>query len=108
MIASSCALIALKLGSKAGAPLQYVDDKLHFNINFYVASGIALYGTSFLIYMYLISKYDLGYIIPLTTAFIYIIIFTASYFIFKETFTTMKIIGISLILSGIFFLNFSK
>jgi multidrug transporter EmrE-like cation transporter len=108
VLVTSAALIILKLGSKAGAPIQYLDGKLAFNINAHTVTGIALYGTSFLLYMYLLSKYELGYIIPLTTALVYIIIFTASFFIFKETFTAMKIVGIALILAGLAFLNFGK
>ena len=108
ILATSCALTAVKLGSKTGAIVHYVGDKLVFNINFYTVAGIALYGVSFLVYMYLISKYDLGYIIPLTTAFIYILIFCASYFIFHEVFTATKIVGIALIVAGLVFLNLKK
>lgn len=98
----------MKLGSKTGPPVHYAADKLQFNLNFYAVSGILLYGTSFVIYTYLISKYDLGYIIPLTTALVYIIIFTASYFIFKEVFTATKILGIALIVTGLVFLNLKR
>jgi uncharacterized membrane protein len=108
ILATSCALVALKLGSKVGAPVQFTSSKIEFNINPYIILGIILYGTSFLTYMYLISKYDLGYIIPLTTAFVYIIIFLASFLIFKEAFTVVKIIGIVLIVLGLVFLNLKK
>jgi small multidrug resistance pump len=108
VITTSLALIVLKLGAKSGAPVHYLNERLHFNLNLYVLGGVALYGLSFLVYVYLISKYDLGYIIPLTAAFIYLIIFTASYFIFKENFTAAKIAGIALITAGIIFLNFQK
>lgn len=67
-----------------------------------------MYGISFLLYVYLISKHDLGYIIPVTAAFVYVIVFTASYFIFDETFTAAKIAGIVMILSGLIFLNLGK
>lgn len=105
VIATSLALIVLKLGTKSGAPVQFVDGKLHFNISAYAVTGVILYGVSFLLYIYLISKYDLGYIIPLTTALVYVLIFTASFFIFKEIFTVFKIIGIVFIFLGIIFLN---
>lgn len=108
VLATSSALVVLKLGAKAGAPVQFINNRLHFNLNPYVILGIALYGTSFLIYIYLISKYDLGYIIPLTTAFVYILIFFASFAIFNEAFTAMKIIGIVLIVAGLIFLNIKK
>ena len=108
VIATSLALVVLKLGSKSGAPAQFTDGKLHVNITPYTIAGILLYGISFLIYMYLISKFDLGYIIPLTTALVYIIIFTASFFIFKESFTMIKIAGIGLIILGLVLLNVKK
>ncbi len=105
VIATSSALITLKLGSKGGAPIQIADGKLAFNLSPAVLAGIALYGVGFVLYAYLISKYDLGYIIPLTTALVYIVIFTASFFIFNEVFTITKILGISLILLGLLLLN---
>lgn len=108
VLTTSLALIVLKLGTKTGSPIDYVNHKLHININIYVITGIIFYGISFLTYIYLISRYDLGYIIPLTTAFVYILIFTASFFVFKEVFTVVKILGIVLILGGIILLNLNK
>ena len=102
------ALIILKLGTKSGLPIAYIDHKVQFNINFYSVAGLVLYGFSFVTYVYLISKNDLGYILPLALAFVYIIIFTASAIIFKEVFTTTKIIGISLIVLGLAFLNIKR
>lgn len=107
-IATSLALIFLKLGSANGAPFSIMDNKIHLNLGFYIISGIALYGISFLIYTFLISKYDLGYIIPVSTALVYIFIFAASFFIFKEVFTAVKIVGIFLILGGLVLLNLNK
>ena len=108
VFATSSALVALKWGAKTGAPVQSVNNKLHFNLNFYVISGVILYGISFLLYTYLIAKYDLGYIVPLTTALVYILIFGASYFIFNEVFTAVKITGIALIVGGLILLNLNR
>jgi len=107
-IATSLALIFLKLGSVSGAPASIINGHLHFNLSFYVISGILLYGISFLIYTYLVAKYDLGYIIPLATALVYVAIFIASFIIFKESFTLIKIIAIAFVLGGIILLNVSK
>jgi small multidrug resistance pump len=108
-ITTSLALIFLKLGTtNVGSPIAFVNNKLALNLGYYSVAGILLYGLSFLIYTYLVSKYDLGYIIPITTALVYILIFIASFVIFKETFTTLKILAIALILVGIVLLNVSK
>ena len=105
ILATSLALVLLKLGTKNGSPIQLVEGRLNLDINWVSASGVLLYGFSFILYMYLISKYDLGYIIPITTALVYILIFTASYFIFHEAFTVLKIAGIALIVGGLILLN---
>ncbi|TAH36648.1 hypothetical protein EYC59_00530 [Candidatus Saccharibacteria bacterium] len=106
--ATSGALIVLKLGAKNGPPISFVDGRVSLNITLLSALGIVLYGISFLLYIYLISKFDLGYIIPLTTALVYIIIFMASFSIFHETFTALKIAGIFLIVAGLALLNIKQ
>jgi drug/metabolite transporter (DMT)-like permease len=108
ILITSAALIVLKLGTKGSSPIQYIDSKLHFQINPLVLLGIALYGISFLLYIYLISKYSLGYIIPLTAAFIYILVFFASFIIFNEVFTLVKITGIFFIILGLVLLNLKR
>jgi drug/metabolite transporter (DMT)-like permease len=108
VLATSLALVFLKLGSASGAPLAFSNGRLHFNLGWAASAGFVLYGLSFVLYTFLISKYDLGYILPLATAFVYIAIFLASYFIFHEAFTAFKIVGIVLIMSGLVFLNLKK
>ncbi len=105
VVATSLGLIVLKLGTKAGPPVDLVHHRIHFNINLYTVGGTTLYGASFILYIYLISKNDLGYIIPVASAFIYVLIFLASYVIFKEVFTITKIIGIVLIICGLVVIN---
>ncbi len=105
ILITSSALVVLKLGSKGGSLIQYIDNKLHFHISPLILLGVVLYGISFPLYVYIISKYSLGYIIPLTAAFIYTVVFFASFVFFNEVFTLTKIIGISLIILGLVFLN---
>lgn len=105
ILATSLGLIFVKLGSSDGMPIKFIDGKLSFNLNFYIISGIILYIASFVMYIYLISRHDLGYIIPITTALVYVLIFIASYFIFREVFTVTKVLGIVLILGGVVMLN---
>lgn len=105
VFSTSFGLVLLKLGSANGLPISFVENSLKFNFNLYSIFGIFLYIISFIIYIYLISKFDLGFIIPVTTALVYILIFAASFFIFKEMFTIIKITAISLIIFGVILLN---
>ncbi len=101
ILSTSGGLILLKLGSATGAVIEFIGGKLSFNMSLLNIIGILLYGLSFMLYIYLIAKNDLGYIIPLTTALVYIIIFVASFIIFKESFTLIKVIAIILIMGGV-------
>jgi drug/metabolite transporter (DMT)-like permease len=105
ILATAVGLVLIKLGSTSGAPVAIIDSKLAFNVNLHIIIGGILYVISFLLYMYLISKFDLGYIIPLTTGLVYALIFIASFFIFKEAFTAIKILAIMMILGGVLLLN---
>lgn len=108
-VASTAAgLILIKLGSAQNALIELASGKLSFHPTVINMTGIFLYGVSFILYTYLISKNDLGFIIPLTTALVYILIFVASATIFKEAFTVTKILGIVLIVVGLIILNLKK
>ncbi|HEY1085850.1 MAG TPA: hypothetical protein VGE34_03955 [Candidatus Saccharimonadales bacterium] len=104
-LTSAAGLVLLKLAGQTGAPISFIDGKLHLNFGIYAILGIFLYGVSFLLYTYLIAKNDLSYIIPVSTALVYIGIFLASFFLFKEALTAAKIVGILLILGGVVLLN---
>lgn len=108
VLATTSALMLLKFGTKAGAIVHSVDNKLHLNLNWAVVSGVGLYGVSFILYTFLISKYDLGYIIPLATAFVYLAIVVGSFFVFHEVFTPLKILAIVMIVGGLVILNLNK
>lgn len=105
VLTTSGGLILLKLGTTTGLPVSFIDNAVKFNLNIYSILGLLFYGLSFVLYIYLVSKFDLGYIIPLTTALVYALIFTASFFIFHEVFTILKIAAISLIITGVILLN---
>lgn len=100
VLSATFALVFLKLGTTDGLPIQYINSRLQFHLNAYVVIGFGLYGFSFLSYMYLIAKNDLGYIIPFAASIVYVLLFTASYFVFKEVFTATKLIAIVLIMTG--------
>ncbi|HEU5187046.1 MAG TPA: hypothetical protein VFT87_00940, partial [Candidatus Saccharimonadales bacterium] len=108
ILSTTIGLVVLKLGTSSGLPISFEHGKLVFNLNLLVLTGLALYGISFFMYIYLISKNELGYIIPLAAAFVYLLIFVASFIVFKESFTATKITGIVLILAGLLFLNINK
>jgi drug/metabolite transporter (DMT)-like permease len=98
-------LVLLKLGTNGSALLSVVDGKMIWNIGLLSVVGIVFYGISFLLYTFLISQFNLGFIVPLTTALVYILVFIASFIIFHESFSWLKIIAIVMIIGGVILLN---
>ncbi len=107
-ITSATGLVLLKLGSQSGALVEFIDGKMSLNLGVFAILGIILYGLSFALYTYLIAKNDLSYIIPVSTALVYIGIFLASFIVFKEAITALKVVGIFLIIGGVVLLNVSS
>lgn len=70
--------------------------------------GLIFYAMSFCLYMGVISKFDLGIIIPILGGIINIAILGVSYFILKEHLTLNMIIGAIVITVGIVIMNINK
>jgi len=68
--------------------------------------GFIFYIGSFLIYtFYIVRKFDLSYIFPLLTGIMQILVILVGVFLLKEQISFPAIIGIILIIIGIFCLN---
>lgn len=98
-------LSLVKAGSVGGAFLSKIDDKLVWNITPIFIGGIFLYGASFLLMMWLVSRFDLSYIVPITTGIGQVLIFIVAILVFKEQFTYLKMLAIGLIIVGVVLLQ---
>lgn len=108
VIFTSAGLVGIKLGTAPDQNTIQLSERLAIPFNWPILIGVLLYGLSFLLYIYLISKFNLGYIIPLTTALVYIVVFIASFLLFKESFTALKVVAIALIVCGVVLLSAQK
>ena len=66
--------------------------------------GAILYGSSFLTWLWLLSKEDLSSIYPIVVALGYLSIMLVSFVFLKEQASLAKFIGAFLILVGVFFI----
>lgn len=98
-------LALVKAGSSGGVLLSKVGDKFVWNISMLTVLGLVCYGASFVLLMWLVSKFDLSYIIPITTGIGQVLIFAIAIFFFKEQFTYVKLIAIGLIIIGVVLLQ---
>lgn len=72
--------------------------------NPWILTGILFFASSMILWIKVISGMELSKAYP-SISISYIIVFVFSILFFKETVTTSKVLGFSLILSGVFFLH---
>ncbi|MBC8488134.1 MAG: 4-amino-4-deoxy-L-arabinose transferase [Bacteroidetes bacterium] len=64
----------------------------------YIWSGLLFYGISFILYLYVLSKFEVSQIYPIIMSAGFILLLIFSVMFLNETFTLTKIIGIFAIL----------
>lgn len=97
--------ILLKVGAnRLGSVSLTIGGLLSIAKNFYILIGLVLFGSSFLLWVKVLTRNDLSYVYPMVSLS-YVIIIFASRFLFGEPFTTSKMIGIAAIVGGVFIIN---
>lgn len=97
-------LILIKMG--AGGAGLHIDKwavSVHFSATLVI--GLASYAISFLLWIVLLKKYDLSYIVPLTTSISYIGVIAGGVLLFGEKISLLHGVAIALILAGVVLLN---
>jgi len=98
-------LTLVKLGSKGSAMLEIIDGKWTWHVGLLTILGLVCYGLSFALNMWLVTKFDLSVIVPITTALGQILILVVAVLLFNEYFTLAKIIAVALIVAGVVLLQ---
>lgn len=98
-------LIFMKSGSSNTDLVGVQIPIVNMMINKVSLFGYFCYGISFILYSFVISKFDLGVVIPILGGIINIIILLAAVFIFHESLTKYSLIGASVIILGIVIMN---
>jgi len=72
----------------------------------YIWAGFCLYGVSFVLYLYVLTKFEVSYIYPIIMSSGLILLLIFSVLFLNETFTINKFLGILLISFGIIAIAF--
>lgn len=107
-IISVAGLTLVKLGSDNPLSLSLNHSGFSIGVGWLTLLGLALYITSFVIYMTLIAKNNLTYVTPVASAIVYVLTMIVSLVILKEQVTLLQWIGWSLILVGALLMNIKK
>ncbi|BCA85452.1 hypothetical protein EsVE80_09750 [Enterococcus saigonensis] len=104
VVLSSMGIILFKLGSDQ-VSFEVTKHAIGLNLSFLSILGLICYVVSFLLWMIIISKNEVSYIVPVGLAATNVAILIASSLILGESISTIQIIGISVIILGVFLIN---
>lgn len=101
VILSAGGLILFKLGTK---DLNVAVTSKYFEIKFswLMILGIACYACSFLLWLFIVSKLNLSFAMPLSVGLVNTLVLIGSYFFLHETITITQWIGVVVIIFGLF------
>ena len=108
VVLSVSGVVLFKMGSTESLYVLCSKDFFSIQISWISVLGLLCYIASFLIYMGLIAKNDLSYLIPVISGAVYLLTLLSAITIFKENVHTYQVIGSALILAGIFLMNLKK
>lgn len=97
-------LVLMKLGGNTGT-IEISGFDFNFSMSFISLLGFISYILSFLLFTNIVVKFNLSYIMPITSGLIQVLTLISGFFIFKENISVNGIIGAGLVISGIVVMN---
>lgn len=102
VITTVSALFLMKSGTLS---VSIGDSAFNLSIGGKNLLGFVFYVCSFMMWMFIIQKFDLNYIVPVATGSVYVLTFVAGAVLFNEVITAKQIAAVVLILLGILLMN---
>lgn len=111
VICALCANVIAQLMLKKGmvnidVGVFSFDKLIEIISSLYIWAGFCFYGLSFVLYLYILTKFEVSYIYPVIMSMSLIILLIFSVLFLNETFTFNKFLGILLISFGIIVIVF--
>ena len=104
MLLSVSGIVLIRAGSGRTA-LSLADGLFQLKLDAFTLGGMCCYVVSFLMFMYILSLYKLSYIVPITTGIVQVLILLAAVIVFREKITTVNLVGVLVVISGIVLMN---
>ncbi|MGJ8454390.1 DMT family transporter [Pseudothermotoga sp. U03pept] len=105
IIANALANVFVKVGAPSLETKGFKQLLLSTVKNVYIWLGLFCFGLAFIFYTMVLTKAKLSVAYPVMTSAGFVIVSLFSYFLFKETFSLWKILGILIIAIGIWIIS---
>jgi len=92
----------MALGNFDLNPTTLINLFFAFFKNIYLFAGLGLIGVSFVLWLFILSKVNLGFIYPISASLTLSLVVAGSFLLFKENVNSIQVIGIAVIIAGIF------
>ena len=103
---NSAANLLIKLGSKKIHAQKSIYEIFEVTIlNLPLLSGLLLFGLSFILYAYILSKINLNIAYPILISMCFVMVNIGAFVFFGEKFSLMHVIGLIVILIGIWIIS---
>jgi multidrug transporter EmrE-like cation transporter len=76
-------------------------------LNLYVLLGFLAFGTGALLWLAVLAREELSYAYPLSSLG-YLVVLLGSFFLFQEQISLIRILGILVIIAGVFLVEYSR
>lgn len=107
VLASSFGMVLIKKGG-ANTSISFSRDIFGLQVSWGLLFGIVFYLISFILWMFILQMFNLTYISPVAYGITYIFIIFFSKLFLSERISKYQIIGVVLIVSGIFIASLKK
>lgn len=95
----------IKISSLSKTMYLFIVPHINFKVSWILLLGYFCYGSSFLIFSFIITKYRLGLMVPILSGILNIVILIFAVALFHEKFSWNMMVGVILIVSGIIIMN---
>ena len=95
-----CGQTFMKLGASSISSISGPQDIVKMFLVPNIIVGIGCYGISTIFWILALSKFDLSYAYPFLSIG-YVLILVVSFFIFHESITVLKVVGVGAIIAGL-------
>jgi len=109
VLVTVCAQLLIKKGTLALGDLQFSFSNILSLIpkilqNVWLMVGLFFFGVAFLLWIFILSKFQLNIAYPVVVSLNLCLIAVVSWFLFKESLSLIQILGIVVVVMGIFLL----
>lgn len=100
-------LVLMKFGGNTGS-IEFVSSSFNFSISIISLMGFVAYIVSFFLFTNIVVKFDLSYIVPISSGLVQVFTLISGFTIFKENITIKGIVGALFVIAGIVIMNIKR